>query len=349
MNLSRREVIRRLAGLATAASGWAAALLVLDQETPTAVAGRQASNIGPRTAASAPGRTIASQQPAGTAPASSDGPAHRPPQSSPGTGDNEPTTTSAAEGSSTTAADTTSTTRRRDKDDQQSTTTTQSTTTSQAPTTTTQESDSIQLGLSNGATTWWVQLTNADNGDQWWYAPYHVFLPSGAGWIAGDRIGYGAVYGFIVDEGKIVGRVTFAKIRGAAYAKVNDRAMPEGERYFDGQPGGGGQLYSSRFVDHVVSHEYTENLEPDSNPRVVYLNGGRTIEVRDYANVERLSPNLKFRLDQFITTPFMTDDGEGRSIRVNQRATVVAYADNLPVVVVYYDALNNGQVAATPG
>ena len=44
MDLSRREVVRRLAGLATAASLWASTLFVLDDEIPSIVGGRNVRN-----------------------------------------------------------------------------------------------------------------------------------------------------------------------------------------------------------------------------------------------------------------------------------------------------------------
>lgn len=221
-------------------------------------------------------------------------------------------------------------------------------TTTASTTTTTQPPGDEVLGLANGRSSYDIELSNADNGDHWWVAPYKAFLSSTAGWVEGDRIGYACGYGPLIDNGHIVGRFTFARVEGAAYAKVNDRFMQEGLRFYDGSktPEGTVQAYGVEFCRGVVAQEYEPNLEPDSNPVIEFHHLGRVVEVRDYADVTRLIPNLKFRLTG-VSGPLESCDGEGRCVMVNQRATVIAYVDDLPVIVVYYDALNGGSVTAS--
>lgn len=197
-----------------------------------------------------------------------------------------------------------------------------------------------------------ILLSNFDTGEKWWDAPYRAFLPSGAGWIDGDRTAYNCAYGFLIDDGWVVGRFTFARVPGVSYAKVSDRFMPEGNYYYDASPtpyiddDSHGQAYPPRWcADSLVSQEYEPDTRPGQTPVVEFHNRGRVIETRDYRDVEVLTPGLKFHLVE-VTGPFLSDDGEGRVVEVTSRTTVVAYFDDLPVIVVYYDGIGTGFVTA---
>lgn len=228
------------------------------------------------------------------------------------------------------------------------TTTTQPTTTTQTPTTTTAPAGGFELGLVNGFDFTRIDLSRV-RGEDWWKAVYEAFLPSGAGWIEGDRIGYCGAYEFMVYQGNLVGRVTFVATPGAtAYVQINDHQMREGLRYWDASPNSDDQAYGPGFCDRIVGQDYQPNFDPDQNPQVIFNVPGKELEDRDYGNTERLYTGLKFRLVEVIDTPFVSSDGEGRSLMVTSRRTVVADVDNNPAVAVYYDGLGGGFVTSVP-
>jgi len=159
----------------------------------------------------------------------------------------------------------------------------------------------------------------------WWNADYFRSLPytSATGWTDGDRAAYKCLYGFLLWRDRIAGRVTFTRVMGATYALVNDEKMVESSRhYVDGSLG--------TPENPVVQSEcpapdqsYEPYLGPDERPVVTYeTNRGRLLEVRDYKQtVAGLA--IKFRLAD--STP--------------QRVTVVAYFNDQPAIVIYYDSM----------
>ena len=197
-------------------------------------------------------------------------------------------------------------------------------------------------------------IDDLSTGADWWRAPYLFTLPyaSGFGWGAGDRISYGCIYGFLIHGGTLVnlgsknswdleggtiyGRFTAAlTVSGSgSYLRVNDGYMVEGRRFFDGSPGDGrDQLYSSGFCDTLVSEGYQSYAGPGERPVIKFHTpSGEVAEIRDYRTTNA-GDGIKFRLV----------DGDGSDGRV----AVVAYKDDLPGVVVYYDALGGGSVSAS--
>ena len=158
-----------------------------------------------------------------------------------------------------------------------------------------------------------------------WTADYLRDLPSGAGWTDGDRVGYKCAYAFLMNNGVPVGRVTFTRVVAAAsYVKINDYQMVEGARHYDGTPanlGGGPQLNECP----APSQTYTAYAGPDQRPTITYEAGGCTVlETRSYPNIVA-GTGIKFQQVESS----------------DSRVTVVAYKNNLPIVVVYYDALGS--------
>lgn len=172
-----------------------------------------------------------------------------------------------------------------------------------------------------------ILLDGLDPVRQWWDAVYQRSLPSGAGWRDGDRVGYACAWMFLEYEGEWVGRTTFVKVPGATYAKVNDRGMVEGQITFDGRKVDVKQTAKVGFCKTLVSQDYVAYTGPDERPVIQFWTPGNPepLETRDYRNTV-VGNGIKFRL--FSAT--------------SQRVTVVAYENNLPVIVVYYDALGEG-------
>lgn len=167
----------------------------------------------------------------------------------------------------------------------------------------------------------------------WWNATYKRTLPyaPNTGWVDGDRCGYTAMYAFLQRNGVLVGRVTFIRIPGAsAYAVVNDKYMDEAERWYNGDPAeepGTGQ--DNELKDCPPPNAaYEPYTGPSELPTILYVDNGQTIEVRDYKATVN-GPAIKFRQVESTDT----------------RITVLAYENNLPVIVVYYEApFGNGVV-----
>lgn len=208
-------------------------------------------------------------------------------------------------------------------------------------------------------------LRNDAGKEKWWNAPYHYDLPYalGFGWVEGDRIAYACGYTFLYEDvngngqfdvGEERFRAGFFRIPGASYSQVNDRFMDEGEYFYDATatPGGFTQAHSGGLCKGQVENEvYEPYFGPDQNPRIVmWSDSGEAVEIRDYRNVERLTPTYtKFRLLPSIDTPFTTticcfnDDPERTATQtVYERETVVFYRLDLPPMVVWYDSLREG-------
>jgi hypothetical protein len=173
-----------------------------------------------------------------------------------------------------------------------------------------------------------IELKNLDTGADWWRAPYvrELSYTPNTGWLDGDRIGYGCAYMFLQRDGRIVGRVSFVQVPGTTYVKVNDRYMDEGVRFFDGSLTSAGtrQAYHVSFCDTIVDQAYEEFTGPDERPTIRYIGtDGALLEVRDYKTTVA-GQGVKFR--QVLATP--------------NRVTVVAYENDLPVIVVYYESLH---------
>jgi len=152
---------------------------------------------------------------------------------------------------------------------------------------------------------------------------YRYNLPSGAGWLDGDRVAYRCAFMFLQSGGELVFRVTFTRI--AEYAVINDTYMHEGVRNFDGSPNpSGGQ---TDFCPEPA--EAYVPLEGDPGPLPVItiadISTGLPLEIRNYANVEEVGPGVQFKIQS--ATP--------------DRVTVLLYQDGLPVTAVYYDRLSD--------
>lgn len=176
-----------------------------------------------------------------------------------------------------------------------------------------------------------IMLMNKTTGQSWWNASYARNLPSGAGWTDGDRAGYKCAYGFLMYQGQPVGRFTFTTIAGAAsYAKVNDKYMQEGARYYNGTVavGQGNELGQCP----PASEAYTPFSGPTQLPTVKFqTTSGTVLETRNYKTLKLNFPGLTFQQVSKTAT----------------RVTVVAYIDGLPAIAIYYDALPGSNVVMT--
>ena len=161
--------------------------------------------------------------------------------------------------------------------------------------------------------------------DWWWDANYFRNLPfaTSTGWTDGDRSGYRCFYAFLMNQGQVVGRVTFTRVPDAdAYASVSDKYMLEGQRYYDGTLAPSSAPKELGQCPAPVQ-DYTPFTGPGQKPTITYsTTGGQLLEVRNYKALVT-GPGVTFQ--QIEST--------------DQRVTVVAYVDNLPVIVVYYDSM----------
>jgi hypothetical protein len=293
MNITRRDVLRRLAGVATAGSLWASTTFVLNDDIPASVAGRFAQGPNPGNAF---GRNM-------------DIPRRQ-------------TTTTAAPGTTAGGQDTTSTT-----NPGEVTTTTPGTTSGSNETTTTATTQPPATTAAPKGESFTIMLRGLDPVRFWWDARYDRQLPytPNVGWVDGDRLGYRCAWMFLDHGGQMVGRVTFARIPDATYAAVNDRSMNEGSRYFDGTlaPSGTQQTTHVSFGEEIVDVKYEEFAGDDQRPTIKFVSGGDLLEVRDYKKT-RVENGIKFR----------------QVSASGSRVTVVAYENNLPVVVIYYDSIH---------
>lgn len=229
-----------------------------------------------------------------------------------------PTTTTEAPTTTTTQAPTTTTTVA------PTTTTTTlpptTTTTRPLPTPTGERFDILLRGLGGTAP------------EFWWDAPYYRNLPyaPNTGWTDGERHRYICAYMFLMHNGEVVGRTTFTNVPDAnSYSQINDKFMLEAQRYFDGTVAAPGQveLFNRDDPDDPLNCPppdlaYEEYLGPDRRPQIAYIHDGTPIEFRTYASLIT-SPRIKFQV--VSVSP--------------QRVTVVAYVDNLPTIVIYYDSM----------
>lgn len=228
------------------------------------------------------------------------------------------------------------------------------TTTTAAPTTTTQATTTTATTLPPTTTTTgplptptgenYEIFVTVDGVGPIWSAPYFRSLPYSpfTGWFDGNRDGYHCgfgIFGWNLNTPSLLddpaGRVTFTRIDGVAYARINDRRMPEnGDTNRHWATG----LMTPRPVRQGECPPPTETYEPNTDPGqlpvVDYVNAltGELLERRDYRKLDDdgpLDPRLKFRLQSVDP----------------ERVTVIAYWENLPIVVIYYDAPFNSGVA----
>lgn len=180
-----------------------------------------------------------------------------------------------------------------------------------------------------------IIASNADTGVIWWTAPYlgtNLPYTPGSKWVHGDREGYRCAYGFVMDaNGDISGRFAFVRPPDQTYAKVNDKYMNEGTRYLNGSlfTGEGNEISEENCTDVLSAIDYNGACRPvDERPRIGFFDGqGNVLDIRDYTNTEAASVN--FNLHSFN----------------GSRATVIACEDGLVGMIVYYDAMGNGQLA----
>jgi hypothetical protein len=171
---------------------------------------------------------------------------------------------------------------------------------------------------------------DAGGGEIWWDADYFRNLPysPSTGWTDGDRAGYRCFYSFLLLDNQVVGRVTFTRVEEAAsYAMVNDRYMEEGIRFYDGTLApANGPRELGECPDPTQA--YSPSNGSDQRPTITYsTTGGALLEVRNYKKTVALN-GITFQ--QVEST--------------DQRVTVVAYKDNLPAIVIYYESMVPGVV-----
>jgi len=321
MHITRRDVLRRLGGIATAATMLVSANFVLDSDVSSVVAGRQASIEGQRHSGTAPGRL---RQTTTTAPSTTTGGSDASTTS--------PQDTSVPQESTSTITATTA----------PAPTTTVAPATTAAPVTTTTTKQPV---VSSGD-----KFTIALHGsgpefpDKLWNAPYSRSLPytANVGWTDGDRHAYECAYMFLLRDGLVVGRVTFASIDAAPYTKVNDQSMEEKIRWADGTL----NITGTNMGDCDRSPVAYEPASGDVRPIVRYLSGSDLLEIRDYTKTVVLDPRVTFNQVEVITEPFTEVSPRGRPDTVYSRVSVVGLIDGLPAIVVYYDSLHSS-VAVT--
>lgn len=169
--------------------------------------------------------------------------------------------------------------------------------------------------------TFYIMLGDGDTGQVYWIAPYDRTLDSRTGWTDGDRQAYRCAYMFLLHRGRVVGRVTFTRAEGAGYAAINDKYMASAARNFEGIVNTDPNI--KQFDDcPAPSLAYEPYTGPDERPVVTYERRGSVLETRDYTTTVA-GEGVKFQQIE------ATED----------RVTIVAYKDNLPVVVVYYDSM----------
>lgn len=153
---------------------------------------------------------------------------------------------------------------------------------------------------------------------------YQTSLPSGASWVGGDRVGYRCAYMFLIWQGQVVGRVTFTQIE---YAKVNDKFMDEGARWYDGT------VYTG---SHHQLNDCPRPLEPyaDANgpigplPVMTFSDAatGQALEVRNYVDVVQGGTGKPWKFQVVTARP--------------QHVTVIGYQDGESILAIYYDRLS---------
>lgn len=161
----------------------------------------------------------------------------------------------------------------------------------------------------------------------WWEADYYRTLPytANTGWSDGNRSGYRGAYMFLMWNDVPVGRTTFHRVEGADYAIVNDRNMIEHYRHYDGTLGTPQNPVPEQSTP-FPTEPYVPDTGPDQRPVIGFLSAADEIlEVRNYENIVA-GGGIKFR--QVNAT--------------EQRVTVIAYKDNNPALVVYYDSIVPG-------
>lgn len=172
-----------------------------------------------------------------------------------------------------------------------------------------------------------IILSNSQTGARWWDAPYLRVLSPGVGWTDGDRSGYRCAYGFLYRDNRrgqqtMIGRFTFSRIDGAAdYARVNDKGMAEGIRYYDGtldrNDAGGREL-----GDCPSANASYEPFAGNQLPTIRFVQNGQTLETRDYKALV-VGEGITFQ----------------QVSKSESRIGVVAYHNGLPVIEIYYDSL----------
>lgn len=193
-----------------------------------------------------------------------------------------------------------------------------------------------------------------------WRAPYHheLLYQLNTGWLNGDRLAYHCMYGFIQQDGVIVGRFTVRAIPTAdnnsdgAYIQINDSYMEDAPGSPQDTAGGPARRYDGSVRDPNIQSPFADcpqdvgiDYQPgtaDERPIIPFWNNGEVIELRDYRNTVA-APGVTFEELEPITTPFQVTTGNGTHT-VNDRRTVLARLNGLPVAVVYYDGLGTGSV-----
>jgi hypothetical protein len=237
-----------------------------------------------------------------------------------------------------------------------------------APTPTFKDSGSFRFETSNVDTGQrWVDADYIAHGMPYLYSDAVTGNHDHAWWVPGDRQGYAAGYAFLYDkhpnplpepfatehgpvqrdpdEGHFIGRVTVARPPDAAYSKVNDVYMEEGQRYYDGDLyTGGGQEIPDEDAWAVSKSDfvYENDTRPGQKIRVgMWRERPKGVfeiaDIRDFTTLKTYAPpaSIKFRVIPEITE---SPDGQGN------RVAVVMFENNIPGTLFYYDAMANGLV-----
>lgn len=154
-------------------------------------------------------------------------------------------------------------------------------------------------------------------------------LVQGFGWVPGDRVAYRGAYCFLASHGEAVARFTIVRIE---YAKVNDKGMDEGVRFYDGSVYSGPKHQLNDVpgaLEPYVPH--VGDLYP-APPRIVFRTPGslpEIVDVRDYG-LDGQTGEDPFRYDYVGAT---TPDHVGFVAYQHQDDS----GSDEPVFAIYYD------------
>lgn len=202
----------------------------------------------------------------------------------------------------------------------------------------------FECPLQNGGSRHYADLDYFGHGMPYLYSDAIPGNHDHAWWVPGDRQGYACAYGFMYDrhpnpfghpeivrEGHFIARATVVRPLEAGYGKVNDVYMEEGERYYDGTISTEGQEITSENCQTEALDPFDyDNYVPHGPDQIrigLLTVDGEVADIRDFTNV------LVGPLGHF---EFLSLAGD--------RASVLFILDGQVSHVIYYDALNDGQL-----
>lgn len=259
--------------------------------------------------------------------------------------DNNTTTSTTAAPTTTTTAPTTTST----APPTTTTTVAPTTTTTTTPSPTTTTTTTIPPGPTTGER-WTFLISGKLNTagqpsvkEPWWEPDYFRVLPyaPNTGWTDGDRENYYCGYGFLMNNGIPVGRVTAYAIEAARgnpndpnsdTIVISDRSMDEAVRLLDGslaQPPNQVEL-AEPCNSLIGTPDYPDLIGSGERPTVEFVYNGQTIEFRNYKPLV-VPPFLQFQ----VTTAN------------EHQVVVVAYKNGVASVAFYYDSMVPAMVMET--